>query len=99
MAKKKIKDINISVDTEKVDVKVEKKGDNVKVSVDTPKVDVNIKREGEEKEFKYDSEKLDVHVKKDETGTTVVVESDNSLLKKFGTWLSNIYVKRFNRKK
>jgi diaminopimelate epimerase len=95
MAKKKIKDFEISVDTEKVDVKVKKKGDNVKVDVDTPKVDVNVTKEGE----KYDSEKLDVHVKKDEAGTTVIVESDNSLLKKFGTWLSNIYVKRFNRKK
>lgn len=98
MAKKKIKDINISVDTEKVDVTIEKKGDNVKVNVDTPKVDVNVTKEGENKEFKYDSEKLDVHVKKDDAGTTVVVESDNSLLKRFGTWLSNIYVKRFNKK-
>lgn len=99
MAKKKIKDFEISIDTEKVDVKVKKKGDNVKVDVDTPKVDVNVTKEGDNKEFNYDSEKLDVHVKKDEAGTTVVVESENSLLKKFGTWLSNIYVKRFNRKK
>jgi len=97
MAKKKIKDFEISVDTEKVDVKVKKKGDNVKVDVDTPKVDINITKEGENKEFNYDGKKLDVHVKKDETGTTVVVEAENSLLKKVGTWISKVFVKKFNK--
>ena len=97
MAKKKIKDFNVSVDTEKVDVTIEKKGEDVKVNVDTPKVDVNIKKEGENKEFNYDGQKLDVKVKKDEKGTVVVVEAENSLLKRFGNWMSKIFVKKFNK--
>lgn len=97
MTKKKVKDVNISVDTEKVDVSVEKKGKNVKVKVDTPKVDVDLKKEDDIKEFKLDTEKLDVEVKKDETGTVVVVQSENSFLKRVGNWVSKIFVRKFNK--
>jgi hypothetical protein len=97
MAKKKASNVDISVDTEKVDVSINKKGKNVKVKVDTPKVDVHLSKDEEVKEFKLDTEKLDVEVKKDETGTVVVVESKNSFLKRFGNWISKAFVKKFNK--
>jgi hypothetical protein len=44
-----------------------------------------------------DSKKLDINVTKTEEGTTVVVESENALLKKAGTFLSKYWVKKFNK--
>ena len=56
-----------------------------------------MKKEDDKKEFKLDTEKLDVEVKKDETGTVVVVQSENSFLKRVGNWVSKIFVRKFNK--
>ena len=72
---------------------------NVKVIVDTEKVDIQIEKKEDSKEFKLDSEKLDVQVKQDEKGTEVIVESESGLLKKLGTFISKIFVKKFSKDK
>ena len=44
MAKKKIKDINISVDTEKVDVNLKKEGDKKEFTLDGQKLDIHVEK-------------------------------------------------------
>jgi len=44
MAKKKIKDINISVDTEKVDVNFKKEGDKKEFTLDGQKLDIHVEK-------------------------------------------------------
>lgn len=99
MAKKKIKDFDVTVDTEKVDVHVKKKGSDFDVDVKTQKVEVELKSEGENKTFKMDGKKIDVHVEKTEAGTTVEVVAENGFLQKIGKFISNIFVKKFNKNK
>lgn len=98
MAKKKIKDFDVTVDTEKVDVHVNKKGSDFDIDVNTPKVDVELKSEGENKTFDMDGKKIDIHVEKNGEETIVKVEAENGFLKKIGTFISNIFVKKFNKK-
>ena len=97
MAKNKIKDFDVKVDTEKVDVHVKKKGSDFDVDVKTQKVEVELKSEGENKTFNMDGKRIDIHVEKTETGTTVEVVAENGFLKKIGTFISNIFVKKFNK--
>ena len=59
MAKKKIKDFDVTVDTEKVDVHVKKKGSDFDVDVKTQKVEVELKSEGENKTFNMDGKRID----------------------------------------
>ena len=97
MAKKKIKDFNVNIDTEKVDIKIEKKEDSLNVQVETPKGTASIVSDGENKEFKLDSKKLDVLVTKENGATKVVVESENGFFKRVGNFISKIFVKKFNK--
>lgn len=97
--KKKIEDFELEVKTKKVKVKAKKEGKKVNVLVDTPKVDAELHIDETKKEFKYDGQKLDVNVTKTETGTTVTVDAQNSILKKVGNWLAKFYTKKFNKTK
>jgi predicted RNA-binding protein Jag len=45
MAKKKIKDFDVTIDTAKVDVEMKKEGENLDVKVDTAKVDVEVHKD------------------------------------------------------
>ena len=101
MAKKakKVQDVELEVNTKKVRVKAKKEGKKVNVVVDTPKVDAELHIDETKKEFKYDGQKLDVNVTKTETGTTVTVDAQNSILKKVGNWLAKFYTKKFNKTK
>jgi hypothetical protein len=95
MAKKKVEDFKMNVDTKKVDIHVEKKDDKFKAEVNTEKIDVKYEKGTTGQDFDLDSKKLDIHVKKDENGTTVEVDAENGLLKKIGTLISKIFVKKF----
>lgn len=97
MAKKKIEDFKVNVDTKKVDVHVEKKEGEFKAEVNTEKVNVKYEQGTDGSDFDLDSKKLDIHVKKDENGTTVEVEAANGFLKKIGNFISKIFVKKFNK--
>lgn len=97
MAKKKVKNVEVTVETEKATVIVEKKDGNVTVDVDTPNVDVTYIKEDDKKEFVLDSRKLDVSVKKEGEITTAEVEAQSGFLKTIGKVLSKIFVKRFNK--
>ena len=46
-----------------------------------------------------DGKKIDVHVEKTEAGTTVEVVAENGFLQKIGKFISNIFVKKFNKNK
>ncbi len=97
MAKKKAKNVEVTVETEKVNVIVEKKDGNVLVDVDTPNVDVTYIKEDDKKEFVLDSRKLDISVKKEGEVTTAEVEAQSGFLKQVGKILSKIFVRKFNK--
>lgn len=97
MAKKKAKNVEVTIETEKVNVIVEKKNDNVNVAVDTPNVDVTYVKEDDKKEFILDSRKLDVSVKKEGEVVTTEVEAKTGFLKQIGKVLSRIFLKRFSK--
>ena len=85
------------MDTKKVDVHVEKKGDSVKAEVKTEKVEVKYEQNEKVKDFDLDSKKLDVHVQKSETGPTVEVEAENGFLKRVGNLIAKIFVRKLNK--
>lgn len=98
MAKQKVKNVDVTLETDKAKVTVVKKEKQVKVAVDTPNVDVTFNKEDENnKEFILDSKNLDVTVKKDGENTTVEVKSENGLLKQVGKVLSKVILNRFKK--
>lgn len=97
MAKKKAKNVEVTVETENVNVIVEKKDGNVLVDVDTPNVDVTYTKEDDKKEFVLDSKKLDISVKKEGEVVTTEVEAKTGFLKQVGKILSRILSKRFSK--
>lgn len=70
----------------------------VDLIIETNKAEVEYHKDGINHDLKYDGKKVDVHIKKDETGTKVEVESDNSFLKAVAKLASKFIVKRFNKK-
>lgn len=50
MAKKK----TVKIDTENVDINLEKDGTNIKLDVDTKNVDIHVLKDEVNKEFKYE---------------------------------------------
>jgi hypothetical protein len=98
MSKKKVKNVDVTLETDKAKVTVVKKEKQVKVAVDTPNVDVTFNQEDENnKEFNLDTKNLDVIVKKDGENTTVEVKSEKGLLKHVGKLISKVVLKRFNK--
>jgi hypothetical protein len=98
MAKQKVKNVDVTLETDKAKVTVVKKEKQVKVAVDTPNVDVTFNKEDEDnKEFVLDTKKLDVTVKKEEGVTTVEVKSENGLLRQVGKILSKVILRRANK--
>jgi hypothetical protein len=98
MSKQKVKNVDVTLETDKAKVTVVKKEKQVKVAVDTPNVDVTFNQEDENnKEFNLDTKNLDVTVKKDGENTTVEVKSEKGLLKYVGKLISKVVLKRFNK--
>jgi hypothetical protein len=99
MAKKNVKNVDVTVEAGKAKVTVVKKEKKVKVAVDTEKVDVNFNKEDENnKEFNLDTKNLDVVVKQEEGNTTVEVKSEKGFLKQIGNILSKVVLRRFKKK-
>ena len=98
MAKKNVKNVDVTVEAGKAKVTVVKKEKQVKVAVDTPNVDVTFNKEDENnKEFNLDTKNLDVIVKKDGENTTVEVKSEKGLLKHVGKLISKVILNRFKK--
>lgn len=81
----------------KVQVNIE--DDKTNVIIKTNKAEIEYHKDGMNHELNYDGKKVDVNIKKDETGTKVVVEAENKILKAIATVASKVFVKRFNKKK
>lgn len=71
MAKKK-KDLNINIDTKKVDVKISRKDGKLTVDVDTPIIDAHIEKD----------EELNVDIKADESLKPNVQNLVNTIVRK-----------------
>lgn len=97
MAKGKLKNVDVTVETAKAKVTVQKKEKKVKVAVDTPKVDVEFTKERDKKEFVLDTPKLDVKVTQEGDVVTSEVTGNSSLLIKLGKFISKVFTKRFNK--
>lgn len=85
------KNLNINIDTKKVDVKITRKDGVTDIKVDTPKVDVELHKDNEGKALKIDSDKVDVTI--DKGDVKVDVNDQSGLLGK----IANFLVKRFKK--
>lgn len=85
------KNLNINIDTKKVDVKITRKDGVTDIKVDTPKVDVDIHREKGNNNLKIDSEKVDVTIDKGEI--KVDVNEQSGLIGK----IAKVLLKRFKK--
>lgn len=94
MAKGKVKNVDLTVETEKSKVKVKKQDKKVDVAIDTPNVDVTFNQDEDSKELNYDGKNLDVHIKKEGDSVEASIKSDTKLGKFLGRWILN----RFKRK-
>ena len=79
------KNLNINIDTKKVDVNITRKDGKLDIKIDTPKVDVDIHREKGNHSWKVDSEIVDIEVTKDDV--KLDVNDQNNLLGKILKWI------------
>ena len=93
MAKKKI----IKVDTDNIDVNLEKDGTNVKLDIDTKNVDIHVLKDEVNKEFKLDSKNIDVDIKKTPDGIEVKVDAQGALWKVIAKRIVRFVLKKFSR--
>lgn len=94
MAKSKVKNVDLTVETEKSKVKVKKQDKKVEVVIDTPNVDVTFNQNENSKEFNYDGKNVDVHVKKEGDSVQADIKSNSKL----GKFLGKLILNRFKRK-
>jgi hypothetical protein len=79
------KNLNINIDTKKVDVKITRKDGVTDIKVDTPKVDVELHKDNQGKSIKIDSEPVDITIDKGEV--KVDVNEQSGLLGKVVKWI------------
>ena len=79
------KNLNINIDTKKVDVNITRKDGKLDIKIDTPKVDVDIHREKGNHSWKVDSEIVDLEVTKDDV--KLDVNDQNNLLGNILKWI------------
>lgn len=79
------KNLNINIDTKKVDVKITRKDGVTDIKVDTPKVDVELRKDNQGKSIKIDSEPVDITIDKGEV--KVDVNEQSGLLGKVVKWI------------
>jgi hypothetical protein len=97
MAKKKIEDFEVNVDTNKVDIQAKKEGENVTVKVETPNRSAEYIKTEDEQSFKFDGKKLDVEVVKNEEGIKTTVNADNKFVKFGGNLLAKLAAKKIKK--
>jgi hypothetical protein len=93
MAKKKV----VKIDTDNVDVNLEKDGTNIKLDVDTKNVDIHVLKDELNKEFKYDSKNIDIDIKKTPEGIEVKVDATGALWKIIAKRIVKFVLKKFKR--
>lgn len=93
MAKKKI----IKVDTDNIDVNLEKDGTNIKLDIDAKNVDIHVLKDEVNKEFKLDSKNIDVDIKKTPDGIEVKVDAQGALWKVIAKRIVRFVLKKFSR--
>ena len=93
MAKKKV----IKIDTDNVDLNLEKDGTNIKIDLDTKNVDIHVIKDDLNKEFHYDSKKVDIDIKKTPEGIEVKVDATGALWKIIAKRIVKFVLKRFKR--
>lgn len=93
MAKKKV----IKIDTDKVDLNLEKDGTNIKIDLDTKNVDIHVIKDELNKEFKLDSKNIDIDIKKTPEGIEVKVDATGVLWKIIAKRIIKFVLKRFKR--
>lgn len=93
MAKKKV----IKVDTDNIDVNLEKDGTNIKLDIDTKNVDIHVLKDEVNKEFKLDSKNIDVDIKKTPDGIEVKVDAQGALWKVIAKRIVRFVLKKFSR--
>ena len=69
------KNLNINIDTKKVDVKITRKDGVTDIKVDTPKVDVELHKDNQRKSITIDSEPVDITIDKGEVKVDVNEQS------------------------
>jgi hypothetical protein len=94
MAKTKVKNVDLTVETEKSKVKVKKTGKKVDLVIDTPNVDVTFKKDENSKELNFDGKNVDVHVKQEGENVQADIKSSSKL----GKFLGKLILNRFKRK-
>jgi hypothetical protein len=93
MAKKKV----IKIDTDNVDLNLEKDGTNIKIDLDTKNVDIHVIKDDLNKEFHYDGKKIDIDIKKTPEGIEVKVDATGALWKIIAKRIIKFVLKRFKR--
>ena len=93
MAKKKV----VKIDTNNVDINLEKDGTNIKLDVDTKNVDIHVLKDELNKEFKYDSKNIDIDIKKTPEGIEVKVDATGALWKIIAKRIVKFVLNRFKR--
>jgi hypothetical protein len=93
MAKKKV----VKIDTNNVDLNLEKDGTNIKLDVDTKNVDIHVLKNELNKEFKYDSKNIDIDIKKTPEGIEVKVDATGALWKIIAKRIVKFVLKKFKR--
>jgi hypothetical protein len=93
MAKKKV----VKIDTNNVDINLEKDGTNIKLDVDTKNVDIHVLKDELNKEFKYDSKNIDIDIKKTPEGIEVKVDATGALWKIIAKRIVKFVLKKFKR--
>ena len=93
MAKKKV----VKIDTDNVDLNLEKDGTNIKIDLDTKNVDIHVIKDELNKEFKYDSKNIDIDIKKTPEGIEVKVDATGALWKIIAKRIVKFVLKKFKR--
>jgi uncharacterized FlaG/YvyC family protein len=91
MAKKKV----VKIDTDNVDVNLEKDGTNIKLDIDTKNVDIHLLKDELNREFKYDGKNIDIEISKTAEGVEVKVDSKGGLWKVIAKRVVKFILKRF----
>jgi hypothetical protein len=90
MAKKKI-----TIDTDNIDVNLEKDGTNIKLDIDSKNVDIHVLKDDLNKEFKLDSKNIDIDIKKTPEGVEVKVDAQGVLWKAIAKRVVKFILRRF----
>ena len=93
MAKKKV----VKIDTDNVDLNLEKDGTNIKIDLDTKNVDIHVVKDELNKEFQYDSKNIDIDIKKTPEGIEVKVDATGTLWKIIAKRIVKFVLKKFKR--